>query len=606
MSHPAIPLTLGALAMGLVAASPVRGQTVHRLPATPATVAYGYYWAAAKPVLRIASGDFVDVETLLTSTPARLEANGVPSAEIEGSLRAVVDSVTDKGPGGHILTGPIYIEGALPGDVLEVRIESVDLAIPYAYNGCSGFLKEACGEPNTRIIRLDRRRMTAALDNGIVVPLRPFFGSMGVAPPPDSGRVSSNPPGIHAGNLDNKELVAGTILYIPVHVAGALFEVGDGHAAQGDGEVNQTGIETSLRGRLQFIVRKDLKLTWPRVETLTDIITMGTDVDLTVATKIALRQMIEFLMTAKSLPSVEAYRLASIAGDLRITQLVDGRVGVHMMMAKAVLNLEGQLPAWLMGVWSREWIERLGARTSTFTVRYLQTPSWFGDVRFPIDRPKFTGAASLADLTDAQLRRLAKQRGFVGRTTADGLTATWHHEVDFQPNDGGADVGRVELAGPGRMYEHALDSSYTEHWWSLSGGDGRFLTVRVDRAGRLDQLLVVAGDHFYYARNRAKDLPAAASLEALIASTKATRAQIIGYLDCELSVGRIRGGAVPWEIQYSTLPWREGRHLEFVDRIGGAGSISGLNPRTEPGETWSVPVNTVAPSDLLLLFPPIR
>ena len=261
-----------------------------------------------------------------------------------------------------------------------------------------------------------------------------------------------------------------------------------------------------------------------------------------------------------------------------------------------------QLPVWLPGVWSREWIERRGIRTSTFTVRYLQTPSWFGDVRFPVDRPKFPAAASFADLTDAELRSLAKQRGFVGQTTTDGLIATWHHEIDFQPNDGSPDIGRLERVGAGRMYEHALDRSYTEHWWSLSGGDGRFLTVRVERGGRLDQLLVVAGDYFYYARNRAKDLPAAASLDSVIASAKATRAQIIEYLDCELSVGRIRGGVVPWEIQYSTLPWREGRHLELVDRIGAPGSIGGLAPRAEAGETWTVPVNTVDADGLGVLF----
>jgi acetamidase/formamidase len=162
---------------------------------------------------------------------------------------------------------------------------------------------------------------------------------MGVAPPPDSGRGSSNPPGIHAGNLDNKELVAGTTLFIPVHAPGALFEIGDGHAAQGDGEVDQTAIETSLRGRLQLTVRKDLKLTWPRAETPTHIISMGTDTSLTVATRIAVREMVAYLMAAKSLPQVEAYRLASIAADLRITELVDGRVGVHMMIPKAVLGL---------------------------------------------------------------------------------------------------------------------------------------------------------------------------------------------------------------------------------------------------------------------------
>jgi acetamidase/formamidase len=212
--------------------------TVHRLPATPATVAYGYYSALAKPVLRIASGDIVEVETLITSTPERLVAAGVAADRVESSLRAIVAEVTDKGPGGHILTGPIYVEGAEPGDVLEVRILAVRLKIPYGYNGCSGFMRDACGEPRTRIIPIDTVRMTGELAGGIMVPLHPFFGSMGVAPPPDSGRVSSNPPGIHAGNLDNKELVAGTTLFIPVHVAGALFEVGDGHAAQGDGEVD--------------------------------------------------------------------------------------------------------------------------------------------------------------------------------------------------------------------------------------------------------------------------------------------------------------------------------------------------------------------------------
>jgi acetamidase/formamidase len=311
---------------------------VHRLPATPETVTWGYYWSAAKPALRVASGDIVEVETLLTSTPSRLEAAGVLPAQVEASLRAIAEKVTDKGPGGHILTGPVFIEGAEPGDVLEVRILKVWFAISYGYNGCSGFLREACAEPRTRIIQLDTTHLVADLGGGVVIPLRPFFGSMGVAPPVDSGRVSSNPPGIHAGNLDNKELVAGTTLFIPIHVAGALFEVGDGHAAQGDGEVDQTAIETSLRGRLQLLVRKDMKLTWPRGETPTHVITMGTDTSLTVATRIAVKEMIAYLMEAKALPQVEAYRLASIAADLHITQLVDGRVGVHMMIPKRVLG----------------------------------------------------------------------------------------------------------------------------------------------------------------------------------------------------------------------------------------------------------------------------
>jgi acetamidase/formamidase len=334
------------VALGLVRAAPAVAQQAsprtHRLPATPATVAYGYYWAEAKPALRVASGDVIDVETLLTNRPDRLEAAGVPPNEVEQSLRDVVDKVTDRGPGGHILTGPVYVEGADSGDVLEVKVLSIDLAIPYGYNGCSGFIRELCERPTTKIIRLDRKHMTAEFAPGIVVPLHPFFGSMGVAPPPAVGRLSSNPPGIHAGNLDNHELVAGTTLYIPIHAAGALFEIGDGHAAQGDGEVDQTAIETSLRGKLRLTVRKDMKLEWPRAETPTHWITMGMDQDLKTATQIAVREMVKFLMSAKGLSQTEAYQLASIVADLHITQLVDGNVGVHMMVAKRVLGLKGR------------------------------------------------------------------------------------------------------------------------------------------------------------------------------------------------------------------------------------------------------------------------
>ena len=168
----------------------------HRLEATPATVAYGYYWSEAKPVLRIASGDILDVDTLLTSTPDRLEKSGVPAGDVQASLRAVVEQVKDRGPGGHILTGPVYVEGAEPGDALEVKVLAIDLPIAYGYNGCSGFIRENCtpGRGQT-IIRLDRKRMIGEFAPGIEIPLRPFFGSMGVAPPPEAGRVSSNPAG---------------------------------------------------------------------------------------------------------------------------------------------------------------------------------------------------------------------------------------------------------------------------------------------------------------------------------------------------------------------------------------------------------------------------
>jgi acetamidase/formamidase len=312
----------------------------HRLEATPATVAYGYYWSAATPVLRIDSGDIIDVDTLLTNTPAGLAKSGVPDDKIQASLKAIVAEVTGdrRGPGGHILTGPVYVEGAEPGDVLEVKILSIDLAIDYGYNGCSGYLPENCetGLPS-KIITLDRKKMTAEFLPGIVIPLKPFYGSIGIAPAPELGRVSSNPPGRHAGNLDNRELIAGSTLYIPVFAPGALFELGDGHAAQGDGEVDQTAIETSLRGRLQLTVRKDMRLKWPRAETPTDYISMATDPDLVVATKTAIQEMVDFLVSEKKLTRHQAYQLVSIAGNVAVTQLVDKpNLGVHVRLPKSI------------------------------------------------------------------------------------------------------------------------------------------------------------------------------------------------------------------------------------------------------------------------------
>lgn len=330
--------TIALLATHSLQAAP----KTHRLEVTPSTVAYGYYWSEAQPVLRIASGDIIDVDTMLTNTPEGLRRAGVPEDKIQSSLRAVVEEVTGerRGPGGHILTGPVYVEGAQPGDVLEVNVLSIDLPLDYGYNGCNGFLPENCDKAlPAKIIALDRKRMTAEFLPGIVIPLRPFFGSMGVAPAADAGRVSSNPPGRHAGNLDNRELVAGSTLYIPVFAPGALFEVGDGHAAQGDGEVDQTAIETSLRGRLRLTVRKDMKLAWPRAETPTDYISMATDPDLTVATRGAIQEMIDFLVAEKHLTRHQAYQLVSIAGNVAVTQLVDKpNHGVHVRLPKSIFK----------------------------------------------------------------------------------------------------------------------------------------------------------------------------------------------------------------------------------------------------------------------------
>jgi acetamidase/formamidase len=313
----------------------------YQLKATPKTVAWGHYDAKTPPVLKIKPGEAVEVHTLITNSPARLERAGVPPDQVEQALRDIHKEVTDKGPGGHILTGPVYVEGAEPGDTLEVRIEAVKLAIPYAYNAFgprSGAIPEDFPRSKMRIIPLDLVKMVARFAEGIEVPLRPFFGSMGVAPPETSGRINSAPPGVHAGNLDNKELVAGTTLLIPVHVPGALFQVGDGHAGQGDGEVDITALETSLTGTLRFFVRKGARLNWPRAETPTHFIAMGIDKDLDEAMKIAVREAVDLIVAEKKLDRDDAYMLCSVAVDFHVTQVVDGTKGVHAMIPKAIFK----------------------------------------------------------------------------------------------------------------------------------------------------------------------------------------------------------------------------------------------------------------------------
>jgi acetamidase/formamidase len=313
----------------------------YTLKATPKTVAWGYYDAAAPPVLRIHSGDTVEFETLITNSPAGLEKAGVPPDQVQQNLRDIYTEVTTKGPGGHILNGPVYIEEAEPGDTLEVHIEKIDLAIPYAYNAFGptrGFLPEDFPYRKMKIIPLDRVRMIAKFAPGIEIPLHPFFGSMGVAPPESYGRIDSAPPSVHAGNMDNKELVAGTTLYLPVHAPGALFEVGDGHAGQGNGEVDITALETSLVGTLKFAVHKGTGQKYPRAETPTHYISMGFHAELYEATRIAVREMIDFLVAEKHLTRDDAYMLTSVAGDVDITELVDGNKGVHVMLPKSIFT----------------------------------------------------------------------------------------------------------------------------------------------------------------------------------------------------------------------------------------------------------------------------
>ena len=335
--HRSVALCLFAFSLAAYSQS---NQT-YTLKATPKTVAWGYYDAAAEPVLHIKSGDTVVFETLITNSPNGLEKEGLPPDQVQQNLRDIYKEITTHGPGGHILNGPVFVEGAEPGDALEIRIQKIDLAIPYAYNGFrfgAGFLTQDFTYSRTKIIPLDRERMVAKFAPGIEIPLHPFFGSMGVAPPESYGKISSAPPGVHGGNMDNKELVAGTTLFLPVHARGALFEIGDGHAGQGNGEVDITAMETSLIGTLQFIVHKDLKVKYPRAETPMHYISMGFDDDLSEATRIAVREMIDFLVNEKHLSRDDAYMLTSVAGDVDITELVDGNKGVHVMMPKMIFG----------------------------------------------------------------------------------------------------------------------------------------------------------------------------------------------------------------------------------------------------------------------------
>lgn len=268
-----------------------------------------------------------------------------------------------------------------------------------------------------------------------------------------------------------------------------------------------------------------------------------------------------------------------------------------------VVTVSSQPPDWMRGTWTREWIQRSTGRSSPFEVHYLQTPSLFGDVRFPVGGPSYATASSFADLSDTQLRALAKQRGFTGRTLLAGMTSTWQHDIDFQPPDGEADVGRIERRGNDRMNEYALDRSYVESWRRTNDGNGVFLALRVETAGRPQQILLVTGDDFMYVRNRDTDLPAGSSIDSLISTTHADRAQIIAWLNCEFSIGRVRGGAVPWQIMRSTLPWREGRHLDFVDDVRVPEGSSSPTARVATGSRWSVPINTLSRAQLTRLFP---
>jgi acetamidase/formamidase len=309
-------------------------ETLH---VTPANVQWGYFAADAKPVLTVKSGGMVTMDTICAID--ELEHLGAAPDDPIRELKEVEAKVKDKGPGPHVLTGPVAVEGAMPGDVLEVEIVEIRLRSPYGWmmiEPDAGSLPEEFPYLRSKLVRLDDRTKMAEFAPGIHIPVHPFFGVLGVAPP--EGRLSSGPPAYNGGNMDNKWLVAGTKVYLPVQVPGALFSAGDGHAAQGDGEVCITAIETNLTGVFRLTVRKDMKLRWPRAETPTHYITIGLHEDLNEAARRATKEMIDYLVTARGMSRDDAYMLTSAAVDLHVTQVVDHVKGVHAMLPKAIFT----------------------------------------------------------------------------------------------------------------------------------------------------------------------------------------------------------------------------------------------------------------------------
>ncbi len=313
----------------------------HHLAATVRTLQFGVFDAAIPPVLTVEPGDTVSMECLsggLDAMPEDDAAFPVPPA-----LRAIHAQGLAR-VGTHILTGPVAVRGAEPGDVLEVRIEAVEPAADWGYCGfrpLAGTLPEDFPTRFLSHIPVDRARGTCRLPWGPELPLSPFFGIMGVAPPPAYGRLSSREPRQFGGNLDNKELVAGSTLFLPVQVAGANFSAGDGHGLQGDGEVCINALEMCLNGRFTLLLHKGSQeaplLRMPRAETPTHWITMGLNEDLDQAMKQALREMIGLICARTALSREQAYQTCSLAVDFRVTQTVNGEKGIHGMLRKGLL-----------------------------------------------------------------------------------------------------------------------------------------------------------------------------------------------------------------------------------------------------------------------------
>lgn len=307
----------------------------HRLTSTPDTVHWGWFDAALAPVLTIDSGDTVTIETV-SGGPENLPPEGY---HIPPELLDIHANVNRK-QRGHLLTGPVAVNGAKPGDVLEIRIKDIRLRQDWGYTfirPLSGALPTEFDRMTQVITRLDRDAGLGHPPWGGKLPLAPFFGVMGVAPPAGWGEIPTIQPRVFGGNLDNKELLPGATLYLPVQADGALFSCGDGHGCQGDGEVCVTAIETALEGTFEFHLRRDLPFDYPHGESPDALMTMGFHSDLDTAARDALRRMVDWVERVTRLSREEAFMLLSLAGDMRITQLVNEEKGSHMVLTKALL-----------------------------------------------------------------------------------------------------------------------------------------------------------------------------------------------------------------------------------------------------------------------------
>ncbi|MPR33597.1 acetamidase/formamidase family protein [Salmonirosea aquatica] len=339
---------------GTLAAAPIKSD--HLIRSVPENLVWGYFGADVPPVARIKDGDIASIETISTVGIDQKDPEGFFKSHnlpLDQHAQEIIDALKKVKPEpsgirGHMLTGPVYIEGAEPGDSLEVRIMDLPIRSTYGINAVrvgGGGLPDEVKTSETFIYRYDKKKSTASTVDGVDVPLRPFMGVMALSPPPEKGRVSSIPPDFFGGNLDIKHLVKGTTLYLPVSVPGGLFTVGDCHTAQGNGEVSGTAIEASLTLVAKFIVHKAKTLKQVRAETPTHFIAIGLDPDLRQAMKNALMEAVKFISEELDFTFNQALSIASTGVDFEVSQVVDRTLGVHAMIPKSIFTKK-KFPYW--------------------------------------------------------------------------------------------------------------------------------------------------------------------------------------------------------------------------------------------------------------------